>query len=507
MSQCILFELSEDCARLVLAKWIRLYEVARLDTAFCSRRFRDAFLELAYNPSTVLTTANTWTRFDIIISRDLERVLDWASFRTARMEGLVIGRDFALYQDSLLAYFPLCGCAIRWVQIDCPCVEDASCSREVMLEIAKWCPNLQQLDVSAVHSVQLWDKHLVALTQSCRKLSEMNIEVSQLSEQGLIDSLNHCECLQRLSISFYNQVIPVDVAIPSLKSFTCRSRCITDAVLYAIGRRCAQLEILIVFRHAQCASEYHITDAGVRAVLQGCPLLRVTDIHNAEHISAEVRVEVVRHCNETVLHLRFWRGMDEELAQRVLMASPNLTHLLCAQHTECVTDTTLAVCAQHCPLVQHISLDRCHRVTDCGVCGLVSSLATLRHVNLGGCPQLTDAVLLALAERCPLLEKLIWHKSTSDATVTKLAEGCSKLRSLDLSCDGIGDSCLLALAAHCKMLRRLSLSWCPNVTMQGARAVVEHCRLLVELVLPCRLGKDHMHISQLAAPGCTVRYL
>jgi hypothetical protein len=342
MSRCILFELPEDCTRLVLVKWICVREIARLDTAFCCRRFREAFIALAYNPSTALTSADTWNSFEITTRTNLEPLLDWAIIKAARMEGMVIYRDLDLYQELLLAYFPLCGSAIRWIQINCSLVEDANCSQEMVLEIAKWCPNLEQLAVSAEHCDQLWDKHLTALTQSCRQLNELNIENVELSEQGLTDLLKHCQCLQRLSIYSYNQVIPVDVAIPSLKSFACSSRCITDAILYAIGRRCAQLEILIAFRQAQYAGEYYITDAGVRAVLQSCPLLHETDIYDAEHISADLRVAVVRHCNETVLHLRIWRGIDEELAQRVLIASPNLTHLLCAQHTDCITDPTLA---------------------------------------------------------------------------------------------------------------------------------------------------------------------
>jgi hypothetical protein len=48
----------------------------------------------------------------------------------------------------------------------------------------------------------------------------------------------------------------------------------SDAVLVAIGRRCAKLETLEIFEPAEFTSGFKVTDAGLRAVLEGCPLLR-----------------------------------------------------------------------------------------------------------------------------------------------------------------------------------------------------------------------------------------
>jgi F-box/leucine-rich repeat protein 2/20 len=158
--------------------------------------------------------------------------------------------------------------------------------------------------------------------------------------------------------------------------------------------------------------------------------------------------------------------------------------------------------------VQHIRLNQCQRVTDCGVCGLVSSLASnLRCVILYSCPRVTDAVLLALADHCPRMERISWGRNMSDSTMIKLAEGCSELRHLSLSSNAVGDAGVLALAAHSNKLQTLYLHNCRNVTIHGARAVAEHCRLLVDLLLSRQLEKEHVYISQPAAPSCNVRYV
>jgi hypothetical protein len=65
----------------------------------------------------------------------------------------------------------------------------------------------------------------------------------------------------------------------------------------AIGQRCSQLVTLKVFLMNSTSTALRITDSGVRAVLQGCPLLRETDVEYAAGISTELRVELARRRN------------------------------------------------------------------------------------------------------------------------------------------------------------------------------------------------------------------
>jgi hypothetical protein len=70
--------------------------------------------------------------------------------------------------------------------------------------------------------------------------------------------------------------------------------------------------------------EYYVTEVGVRAVLQGCPLLRWTDVEYAVGVSTELHVELARRQNFTSLRPRDWRGISEELTRAVLTISPSV---------------------------------------------------------------------------------------------------------------------------------------------------------------------------------------
>jgi hypothetical protein len=168
-----------------------------------------------------------------------------------------------------------------------------------------------------------------------------------------------------------------------------------------------------------------IDDEGVLAVLQGCPLLRETDVESAEGISDELRVELARQHNFTQLDLTLWRDTTEELLQEVLKVSPNLTNLNAGLFVGRFTDATLAVCAQYCPRLKILHLNGLHRITDDGVKHLVSIVGRgLRDVGLFCCAQLGDGSVLAIAEHCPLLEKFFPRPKMSDAAMARLAECC-----------------------------------------------------------------------------------
>jgi hypothetical protein len=348
------------------------------------------------------------------------------------------------------------------------------------------------------NGAMFWDDPFIQLTKSCPKLVHLSLDCPQLSEQGLACALKHCGCLQQLTLGNQYQVIPVDIAIPTLKSIQSNSHCMNDAALIAFGQQCAKLETLVIFASVQSAGEYTVTDVGVRAVLQGCPLLRETDVEYAEGISTELRVELARRRDNITLDFGDWWKTDNELAQEVLKASPNLTTLLCTEGCEWLTDATLAACAQHCPLVQDLELYKSPNVTDNGVRTLVTSLAiTLRCAKLLYCSQLSDDALRAIAEHCPLLEVIVCTINVSDATVVKLAEGCAELRYVYLNRTQVGDAGLIALATHCPKVRELYLYSCPHVTVHGVRALAKHCKRLAFLALDGHLSMERETISQL----------
>jgi hypothetical protein len=213
---------------------------------------------------------------------------------------------------------------------------------------------------------------------------------------------------------------------------------------------------------------------GVRAVLEGCPLLRETDVEYAEIISQELRVELARRRNFSEINFEDWKDTNDPLAQAVLAVSPALKRL---RFVSCswLTDATLAVCIQRCPLLTSIEMCQQRAVTADGLLHLTKLGNRLRCISVTGNRHLGDDVVLAIAQHCPLLEVCyLAHLKVTDAAVVKLAEGCPKLKAVELSGTKVGDTGIIALVTQCPDLTNLWLGGCPNVTSEGVRAVKEH---------------------------------
>jgi hypothetical protein len=246
---------------------------------------------------------------------------------------------------------------------------------------------------------------------------------------------------------------------------------------------------------------------GVRAVLQGCPLLRDTDVEEAGGISSELRLELTRRRCFTDLRLDRWKDLIEELTLEILKVSPSLTSLNCKSLVE-LTDAVLVVCAQHCPLLESITLEDCTWMTNDGVQVLASCLGSkLREVRLGSHIQLSDEAVLAVAQHCPRLEQVSCPRLTLNATVVKLAKACPRLTHVYLCDTKVSDAGLTALATHCVHLKEVYLYDCWGVTMYGVRSLAAHCKHLTKLALNIRLSHPKLPPQLRRNSACVVVYV
>jgi hypothetical protein len=341
MNRCILLDLPEALSVLIIREWLALSinDVALLDSAVCNIKLRALFLSLAYNPHTTYNIE--WYLLDSMMD-----ILRWAIPRRAQLACLYV-TNALLRARGLLTLFlsmnghALCHIVVSGNEVDCT----------ALLEVAKWCPDVLQLEVREVKSLVQWADCLISLTRALRMLTKLSLNAQvQLSKQELATALSHCRNLEYLAIGSNAQEIPESIALPTLKTITVYSRHMSDAVMIAISQSCPNLEILNTFFSLQQFGEHQVTDEGVRAVLHGCPMLREMDIDYANRISTELRVEVYRRRNLRRFLLLSWPTMNEEFLLEVLKVSPNLTELDVAR-CSWITDATLIVCAQHCPLL------------------------------------------------------------------------------------------------------------------------------------------------------------
>jgi hypothetical protein len=362
------FSLPEALAREVLVEWLGLKHVVRLDSAFCCHVSRAQFTSLAYGQLTTFALSFGTSE------RVYNRLLRWVVCRGAQLDGVWIygGEDKSATEESLQlleTFLAMSGSAITWVSGRVYSESGNPVYQNAVLLVARSCPNVQKFfgGCRGCRRQDLQqDESLVALTSACQKLTKLSLDGMNLSEQGLANALQHCVNLEHLDLLTEFQILPVETALPSLKSIQSRSFHVADAVLVAIGRRCAKLETLRIFWFAKPTGDYQMTDVGVRAVLQGCPLLRDTDFEYAQGISTKLRVELARRLSPSDLYLRDWFDVSEDLVQKVMKVSPNLITLDC-RDCDWLTDDTMAVCAQYCPLLQNLSLGDSHYVTTAGM--------------------------------------------------------------------------------------------------------------------------------------------
>jgi hypothetical protein len=396
----------------LLQRWLTLKDGVLLDSAFCCHGSRDLVLSIEDGQ---LFTAEPYHG-----NRDLDSMLRWINSRNAQLDGL------SCSDELLETFLARSGSEIRWIRSYNYSTE----CQQVLLETIIRCPHVAAIDIMDAKTSLEWDDCLYTVTSTCQNLTRLSLAAVLLSPEGLAVALSRCRRLRGLALRTPEQIIPVDIALPTLTSIEICSTRMNDAVLVAIGAKCAELRTLRVFSSSQVGDGRFVTDVGVLAVLQGCPLLRETDVEQAAGISYELRVELARRGDFQCLKFALWRDISDQLAQGVLAVSPKVTEVdfgRCAW----VTDAALISCAQHCPLVEHVTLVDCPGVTTHGVRVLVSALGSrVRSVDLRGCHQLSAGAVLAIAEHCPLLERFYRPPCVSDKVVAKLVERCAHLTPL-----------------------------------------------------------------------------
>jgi hypothetical protein len=236
--------------------------------------------------------------------------------------------------------------------------------------------------------------------------------------------------------------VPCEVAISSLTHLDIRGCArVTDALLFAVAEGCQALQTFNVFR------ENGITEAGARALLEGCTLLRETDVQYAYDLDRELRLELVRRRCFTKLHIDGevfgWADMDGQLLSDILSVSPTIK-ILDFQELLWLTEDALAMCAPHCRVIEERRLNQCNEITAEGVAQvLMRAGSRIRSIHIIDCPQLGDDFALAVAQHCPQIRELI------------------------LSAAGVTDVSVALLATQCSHLRVLSLYECMSVSMPG----------------------------------------
>jgi hypothetical protein len=266
-----LLSLPEELSRTALVHWLTLRSLLQLDSAFCNVTQRPRFLSLVNGQGCIYT---------VPFKRKTADILRWSIARNTEVNGVDID-SLALHDHATRAKFLAVNhSSLRWIS-NCKEHENNN-SAVVLLEVAKICHNILKLDIvcNAIRSKPYPLGSAMLELVKGNQLTSLKLD-SKISQSALMQILERCNSLTHLIIlharPFQDTVLPPAAAIPTLTYL--RTDClISDATLVAIGGTCSQLRSLLVHDDLHPARN-PVTDVGVAAVLQGCVLLRHTNLY------------------------------------------------------------------------------------------------------------------------------------------------------------------------------------------------------------------------------------
>ncbi|CAN6232584.1 unnamed protein product [Urochloa humidicola] len=248
---------------------------------------------------------------------------------------------------------------------------------------------------------------------------------------------------QNPSRSFYPGVIDddLDVIAGSFRNLrvlalqNCKG--ISDVGVAKLGDGLASLQSLDVSR---CIK---LSDKGLKVVALGCQKLRQLHITGCRLITDNLLIALSKSCLQL-----------EDLG---------------AAGCNSITDAGISALADGCHHIKLLDISKCNKVGDPGVCKIaeVSSLH-LVSIKLLDCSKVGDKSIYSLAKCCCNLETLVIGgcRNISDASIQALALACSSsLRSLRMDwCLKITDVSLRSLLLNCKLLVAIDVGCCDQIT-------------------------------------------
>jgi len=136
-----------------------------------------------------------------------------------------------------------------------------------------------------------------------------------------------------------------------------------------------------------------------------------------------------------------------------------------------ITGTGLISISEHCPNLQSLKIRNCHQISDASIISISAHCAGLQLLDLRGCVQITDASIISISTHCTGLQSLNLEEccQITDASITSISEKCTRLKELFVSGTRITDASLIAISKNCTGLQYLRTHGCNGLSSQKLR--------------------------------------
>jgi hypothetical protein len=446
----LLNDLPEVLLSSLLSTWLTLVDVARVDSAVCSTVHRSDFLRSVYQPSTLFREVHLLPWEENHAMGDM--INAWIMKKGVSVAKIYATPFFVNNRQLRRTYLQRHGRAIRslhYMRNLCSSVNYSECTPSAVT-VAEYCPNLTEFDAGNC----LFEPALLAIAKGCFLLKKLMLCGTGCTQQVIWELSANCKRIQELHLTCRQLddeacLIALVRANPGLHTFSTCGSGATDNFLREVAQNCpgfTDLSLLLV----------DVTQASIYFLLQRCGNFSRLCLESGHFQPSEEDQEPVLRPSMRSLVLRGMDLLDDEL-DCLLRSCPGLTELELSGCRYLTELEELAV-AQRCPHLQKLVMYDC--------------------MSFAG-----DVVLQNLSERCPQLRELQIQecKLITDVGLSALTAKCPLLQHLDIRGSSVTDKFLTTIPQHWPALRGLILCDCPNITAAGIEAVTQGCTELEAL--------------------------
>mmetsp|Transcript_55292 Transcript_55292/g.131872 ORF Transcript_55292/g.131872 Transcript_55292/m.131872 type:complete len:797 (+) Transcript_55292:146-2536(+) len=268
-----------------------------------------------------------------------------------------------------------------------------------------------------------------------------------------------------------------------------------NILLHALTRRTEKLGL---------AGAFQVRRHFLNTVGRACPSLQVLDVRGCHQVDNRIVRDVLQYCEHlSILRLDGCTKISDSAFAPALWKPPlvgllGLLELTVARCGQITAEGLLCSVMKGTPILRRLGLENCRSaVTDEVAAELLFSFG-LETLDLSHCSQITDAPFVARSSTT-LRELRLSSTGISDAAIEGIAERAPQLLIVDVG--GVlrfGDSGLVALTRHCKLLQELCLSY-TQITDAAFDAMVT-CRHLQRLDVSWCLKPTAGALEVLALP-------
>jgi hypothetical protein len=394
----LICSLPKDLFHSILLSWLGYADVGRLDSALCNIGERKQFLGSVRASDFVLLKCQQ----PIVETgaNRLDLLLKWLMKRRIATSQLPVTNSCVTDCDERLSYLKRSGKHVHAVIVRTS-TESFDMVKVALEDVCMRCPNILILEnnsrirnyspvehtdmirIIASHCAQLRNLYtcfgltgidLAALGAGCPHLTTVEMMDAEVTDDG-IQKVARNGALRTLCVEgcveLTDEGLQAVVAFcPHLESVDL-SACdeLTDATLLAIGQHCSNLRELNIV-------ETDVTDEGLRAIAEGCPLLETL---NASQCDVGPAIEdIARGCPK--LRVLIVTGVE-------------------------VTAEAVQALAECCPRLEELGLCRCEEIGDEEITTLVRGCSNLRRLSITR-TAVTELGLYAIREHCTQLTRI-----------------------------------------------------------------------------------------------------